>query len=131
MVRGIVQYVFDLGSQIREVADGVIVLLNSAGTTFTRLSFGGTTNTFPALARNGASVQVVLADGSNHAGIMALDFDARGAPGTSEAGAVKYGGTTASTVGAAGGASALPATPTGYININVAGAAKKIPYYEP
>lgn len=33
------------------------------------------------------------------------------------------------TVGAAGGASALPATPTGYITINVNGADQKIPYY--
>jgi hypothetical protein len=32
-------------------------------------------------------------------------------------------------VGAAGGASALPATPTGYLSILVNGAVKKIPYY--
>jgi len=38
-------------------------------------------------------------------------------------------GTTAATVGAAGGASALPATPLGYIVIDVAGVARKIPYY--
>ena len=42
---------------------------------------------------------------------------------------VGYGATTATTVGAAGGASALPATPTGYLIINVAGTAQKIPYY--
>jgi hypothetical protein len=35
----------------------------------------------------------------------------------------------ASTVGAAGGASALPATPTGYITININGTDRKIPYY--
>ena len=35
----------------------------------------------------------------------------------------------ASTVGAAGGASALPATPTGYISININGTNRKIPYY--
>jgi hypothetical protein len=33
------------------------------------------------------------------------------------------------TVGAAGGASALPATPTGYITININGTDRKIPYY--
>lgn len=33
------------------------------------------------------------------------------------------------TVGAAGGASALPATPTGYIEININGTARVIPYY--
>lgn len=37
---------------------------------------------------------------------------------------------TASTVGSAGGASALPATPTGYLLINVNGTQKKVPYYD-
>lgn len=36
---------------------------------------------------------------------------------------------TASTIGAAGGASALPATPVGYITVNIAGTNRKIPYY--
>lgn len=42
---------------------------------------------------------------------------------------VAFGSTTASTVGAAGGASALPATPSGYLIINVAGTNFKLPYY--
>jgi|LakMenE01Jun11ns_1017448.scaffolds.fasta_scaffold9955553_4 hypothetical protein len=37
--------------------------------------------------------------------------------------------TTATTVGAAGGASALPATPVGYLVVNINGTARKIPYY--
>lgn len=37
--------------------------------------------------------------------------------------------TTATTVGAAGGASALPATPTGYKQEYIAGTIRKIPYY--
>ena len=48
---------------------------------------------------------------------------------TAGASQVSYGATTATTVGAAGGASALPATPTGYLIINVAGTQQKIPYY--
>lgn len=48
---------------------------------------------------------------------------------TAGAGEVGLGGVTASTVGAAGGASALPATPTGYWIVNVAGTNRKIPYY--
>jgi hypothetical protein len=36
---------------------------------------------------------------------------------------------TATTVGAAGGASALPATPTGYVRINIGATNYKIPYY--
>lgn len=37
--------------------------------------------------------------------------------------------TTATTVGAAGGASALPATPTGYIRITLGKTDYEIPYY--
>jgi hypothetical protein len=44
-------------------------------------------------------------------------------------GGVTIGGTTASTVGAAGAASALPANPLGYIIGNVSGVQVKIPYY--
>ena len=36
---------------------------------------------------------------------------------------------TATTVGAAGGASALPATPVGYLNVQISGVQRKIPYY--
>jgi hypothetical protein len=37
--------------------------------------------------------------------------------------------TTQTTVGAAGGASALPATPTGYLTITIGNASYVIPYY--
>ena len=40
-----------------------------------------------------------------------------------------FKGTTSATVGAAGGASALPATPTGYLVIQVDGTDYKVPYY--
>lgn len=60
--------------------------------------------------------------------------------GIAGAGAVTIGGdgetqthriniSTQSTVGAAGGASALPATPTGYLLINVNGTNRAVPYY--
>ena len=42
---------------------------------------------------------------------------------------VYVSGNTASTVGAAGGASALPATPTGYLQVVIGGTTYKIPYY--
>lgn len=42
---------------------------------------------------------------------------------------VSLGGTTATTVGAAGGATAPPATPVGYMIVNIAGTDRKIPYY--
>lgn len=41
--------------------------------------------------------------------------------------------TTETTVGAAGGASALPATPLGYVNVTLPnnGGTVKVPYYNP
>jgi hypothetical protein len=42
---------------------------------------------------------------------------------------IQWSGTTATTVGAAGGGSALPATPVGYALINVDGTDRKVPYY--
>ena len=48
---------------------------------------------------------------------------------TVAAGQVGLGVTTATTVGAAGGASAQPATPAGYLRINVGGTFYKVPYH--
>jgi hypothetical protein len=61
-----------------------------------------------------------------------VDADAlllRKAASNCNAGEIMFGSTTATTVGAAGGASALPATPVGYIIVNVAGSQRKIPFY--
>lgn len=44
-------------------------------------------------------------------------------------GEICLGNNTGTTVGAAGGASALPATPLGYWSINIAGTTVRIPYY--
>lgn len=49
---------------ISSPADGVVLMTNNAGTSFTRLDFGGTTSSFPALSRNSAGLEVKLADGS-------------------------------------------------------------------
>ena len=53
----------------------------------------------------------------------------QGAAAAVAASQLGLGGTTATTVGAAGGAAALPATPLGYLIANVAGTQVKIPYY--
>lgn len=52
------------------------------------------------------------------------------AAGTAATGTIIIGATTATTVGAAGGASAPPTTPLGYIVINVSGTQAKIPFYK-
>lgn len=48
---------------------------------------------------------------------------------TTLSGEIGYSSTTSTTVGAAGGASALPATPSGYITVNIGGTDRKVPYY--
>jgi hypothetical protein len=106
-----------------------VTLLNAAETDFTRLQFGGTTASFPALQRVSAALACVLANDSAFATFRASDFSAQSAATVVGANQISYGGTTATTVGAAGGASALPATPTGYIIVNVAGTQMKVPYY--
>lgn len=45
-------------------ADGIIELVNNAQTGFTRLDFGGTTSSFPAIKRNSAALNFRLADDS-------------------------------------------------------------------
>ena len=56
--------VFGSYSVLRSLSDGTAILTNSGGTTFTRLQLGGTTSSYPALARNGVGLDAVLADGS-------------------------------------------------------------------
>jgi hypothetical protein len=51
-------------------ANGIALLTNSTQNGFDRLQFGGTTNLFPAIKRNGASIQFVLADDSGNANIL-------------------------------------------------------------
>lgn len=61
-----------------------------------------------------------------------IDADAillRKAASSAGSGEVSLGSSVQTTVGAAGAASALPANPTGYLVINVAGTNRVIPYY--
>jgi hypothetical protein len=51
-------------SSIGSPADGQITPFNNAQTDFTRLNFGGTTSSFPALKRSGTQIQVRLGDDS-------------------------------------------------------------------
>jgi hypothetical protein len=52
-------------------SDGVLELLNNAGTNFGRLQFGGTTASFPSLKRSAATLAVRLADDSADAALTA------------------------------------------------------------
>ncbi len=67
---------FSGGSQITCPSDGVLNLWNSANNNFSRLQFGGTSSSFPALKRSGALLDVRLADDSASTGLLTGDGSA-------------------------------------------------------
>jgi hypothetical protein len=79
-----------------------------------------------------AAVASVSTSASSNAATISLITSQNGVPfaGVITVGGIAdFWGTTATTVGAAGGASALPATPVGYIVVKVAGTSLKVPVY--
>lgn len=60
-------FIYNGRSQITSPADGVLRLLNAAGTDFARLTLGGGTSSFPAIKRSGADIHFRLADDSAYA----------------------------------------------------------------
>lgn len=60
---------FNGRSSISSASDGVIAISNNAITDFSRLQFGGTTASFPALKRSTTSLAVRLADDSADGGL--------------------------------------------------------------
>lgn len=87
------------------------------------LSIGGYAGVAIVVAR---TLQVEVLNGVLKASgvIQVAGTTVAGASGT-----ISLGATTATTVGAAGGASAPPATPTGYLKIGISGTIYQIPYY--
>jgi hypothetical protein len=59
-------------SMMKAPSDGVIKLSNGSETTFNRLQLGGTTSSFPAIKRNSAEMQAVLADDSGFTAIQGI-----------------------------------------------------------
>jgi hypothetical protein len=64
------------GTQLSPASDGVLTLLDAAGTSFARLQLGGTTSSFPAIKRNSTSVEAKLADDSGFANLNAASLRA-------------------------------------------------------
>lgn len=69
---------FSSRGRIRASADGDFTLLNAAATDFTRIRIGGTTSSFPAIARNGTGLSVTLADNSANSNLTAAIYYATG-----------------------------------------------------
>ncbi len=57
-------------SALASSADGIVTLLNNAGASFTRLNFGGDTDSFPALQRSGAAFEVRTAANGGYASMV-------------------------------------------------------------
>lgn len=72
-------------------ADGIIQLLDSNQTSFNRIQFGGTTNAYPSLKRNGTVLQVRLADDSSSADFTAAQITANASTAMPAGGAVTAG----------------------------------------
>lgn len=64
------QFIFSGRSRIYSDANSNIRLSNNAGTDFDRLQFGGTSNLFPSIKRNGADLEVRLADDSARGNLL-------------------------------------------------------------
>lgn len=94
---------FTSSSAITAPSDGILTLANAAGTDFTRLQLGGTTNSFPAITRSAATISIGLADDSNWAGLTAHKF-------TSKSGAAPTMGACGTSPSAAGSSSAMKIT---------------------
>lgn len=68
-------------------SDGVALIRNYANTDFGRLQLGGTTSSFPALKRSGATIQARLADDSDYATFHAKTYSVNGTAGFTGTGA--------------------------------------------
>lgn len=69
-------YFFSGRGGIASSADGILLLRNNANTDFTRLQLGGTTNSFPAIARSGVNIFFQRADGSANTSVSAATLAA-------------------------------------------------------
>jgi hypothetical protein len=84
---------FGARGTVRSPSDGVLTLLNNAGSAFGRIQLGGTTASFPSLKRNSAALQAQLADDSAPAQFVCLDllgFNSAGTERVRVAGSVGY-----------------------------------------
>lgn len=91
---------FTTRSYIGSPSDGVIRLMDNAGTAFNRIQLGGTTSAFPALQRNSAGLRARLADDSANTTVEASQFigltggDITQVFGSGEDGNVTFDGST-------------------------------------
>lgn len=110
------------------------VATGTPGSVYTTATLGmvvfgavGSVNDLTLTNKNGSTVMSVAT--GTQVGTFAGGIDLTGAPPTAAASHVALGGSTRTTIGANGGATALTALPLGYVDINVGGTIAQIPYY--
>ena len=119
-------------SQIKSPADGNLLLLNNAANDFTRLQFGGTGPTYPAIARSGTTLKFRTADDSADAPITAAAATFSGAltvPGVTTAALTSTGTFTSGAGAQVGTLTNAPAAgnPTTWVKIVDNGVTRYIP----
>ena len=119
-------------SLMESPSDGVIKLSNNGQTDFTRLQFGGTTSSFPAIKRNATALNFRLADDSADAPITAAAATFSGAvtvPGVTTAALTSTGTFTSGAAAQVGTLTNAPAAgnPTTWIKIIDNGVTRYIP----
>jgi Pectate lyase superfamily protein len=125
----------DGNSYLFRSADGTLKIAAGSGVV-QKFQLGAATSSYPSIKTDGSTgiASFRLADDSADAPISAAKATLTTAVLTAvaptvAAAQVGLGSTTSATVGANGAASALTANPVGYLIINVAGTAMKVPYY--
>lgn len=62
-------------TKIKSPSDGILEFLNNAENNFTRVQFGGTSSSFPALARSTTFLKAQLADGTEGGGFLGSTYN--------------------------------------------------------
>lgn len=116
-------------STLSLMRSGGNVIIGNGAASVGNLLFGGTTASFPQIRRSGTSLVFETAGGGPGITIQTGVVRLTTAAGIAAAGVVAFGNATQTTVGAAGGASALPATPSGYLRFFLGTTEFVLPYY--
>jgi hypothetical protein len=92
-LNGTVGVYFNTKGSFAAPSDGVFKMANNANTNFDRLQFGGTTNAFPAIKRNSATIEFKLADDSAFCSIIAQNVESNNNLQLGGLGTFRFGGT--------------------------------------
>jgi hypothetical protein len=67
---------FGSNGRFRAISDGVFIFVSNSGSDFNRIQLGGTTSSYPAIKRNGAQLDFIVADDSAYCNIRTAAISA-------------------------------------------------------